>query len=266
MQAVEGGVLVVVDLADLHAQIAQQAGQVVAAGAVERVHHHAQAGSADGLRVHALLERGQVRGDQVHRLEFAAGDGRLRQQGSFHTVGELGRRSAAVHHAQLHAQVLGRVVAAREHDAAHRVIILRDRPAQAGRGAVVLRQLHREPVRGGHFGGQLGVAVRVLTAVMADDQGVLARQLRIGIAVFLEHARGGVHRTRQRFLREVLTNDGAPSVRAEMNVSHDVPFSSGAAFPPRPALRRLRGLFKRRYYTAPRTPERKGRLRAAAFA
>ena len=62
MQAVEGRILRVVDLAHLHAQIAQQVGQVVATGAVERVHHHAQVGVAYGLYVHTLLEGVEIGG------------------------------------------------------------------------------------------------------------------------------------------------------------------------------------------------------------
>ncbi len=123
------GILGVVDLAHLHAQVAQQARQVEAAGAVERVHHHAQVGVADGLDVHALLEGGEVRGHEVHRLVRAARVGGLVGERRLHAVGELLARRAAVGHAQLHAQVLSRVVAAGQHDAAHRVGVLRHRPA-----------------------------------------------------------------------------------------------------------------------------------------
>ena len=69
VQTVERRVLGVVDLAYFHAQVAQQLRQIDAAGAVQRVHHHAQVGVADGLDVHALLQGGEVRGHEVDRFE-----------------------------------------------------------------------------------------------------------------------------------------------------------------------------------------------------
>ncbi len=54
VQPGERGVLAVVDFHHFHAHIAQKVGQVMAAGAVKRVAHHAQAGGANGLHVHQL--------------------------------------------------------------------------------------------------------------------------------------------------------------------------------------------------------------------
>ena len=224
VQTVERGVFVVVDFADLYAHVAQDACQVMTARTVKRVDHHAQACLADGLDVHALLQGIQVRGNQVHDLVVSARFGSIRQQGGLHAVRELSRRSPAVDHAQLHAQVFRRVMTAREHDAAHGVFVLRHRPAQARRGAVVVGQLHAEAVRSGNLRGQLCVTMRILAAVMADDERVFARKLRPCIAVFLENARRRVDGTSERFVREVFTDDGAPAVGAEMDVSHEVAF------------------------------------------
>ena len=221
MQAVEGRVLGVVDLAHLHAQVAQQIGQVVATGAVKRVHHHAQVRVADGTHVDAPLESIEVGGHEVGLLAGTAlGGGSVGQHG-LHAVGELLARRAAVGHAQLHAQVLGRVVAAGEHDAAHGVGVLSHRPAERGCGAVILREQRAETVRRRNLGRKAGVGMRILAAVVPDDEGAGGVGGTPGShRVLLEDARGRVHDAHQVVIREILTDDGAPSIGAEVYVCH----------------------------------------------
>ena len=225
MQAVERGIGGVVDLAHLHPHVAQEAGQVAAPRSVERIDNHPQMGGTDGLCVHQVLERIQIGAHEVDFLEGPAPvpgvGGKLR----LHAVGEFLGAGAAVGHAQLHAQVLCRVVAAGQHDAADGVLVVRHRPAQGRRGTVVLRQLDVEAMGRGNLGGQLGVGVRVLPAVVPDDQG----SGRVGGApgrrsLFLEHARGRVDDAHDVVVREAFANDGTPSVGAEMYVFHKVPF------------------------------------------
>ena len=232
VQTVERRVLGVVDLAYFHAQVAQQLRQIDAAGAVQRVHHHAQVGVADGLDVHALLQGGEVRGHEVDRFERTARvGGRVGERG-LHAIGELLARRAAVAHAQLHAQVLSRVVAAGQHDAAHRVGVLRHRPAQRGRGAVVLRQQHAEPLRCGNLGRQLCVSVRILSAIVTDDEGAGRVGRTAGCnRVLLEHARSRVDDAHEVVVGEVLADEGSPSIGSEMNFCHGASFLKACCSP-----------------------------------
>ena len=208
----EGRILCVVDLAHLHAQVAQQAGQVVAAGAVERVHHHAQVGGAYGLYVHALLEGVEVGGHEVGLLAGAALRGGGIGQHGFHAVGELLARCAAVGHAQLHAQVLGRVVAAGEHDAAHGIGVLRHRPAERRRGAVVLREQRAETVRRRNLGRKACIRMRVPAAIVAHDEGAGSiRRAPGGDGILLEDARCRIHDAHQVVVCEIFTDDGENS-------------------------------------------------------
>ena len=222
MQPGKGGVLRVVDFHDLHAHVAQKASQIVAAGAVKRIAHHAQVGAADGLDVDQLAQGGQVVGHEVGRLEGAENVRRLGRQHGFDAVGELGGARAAVGHAQLHAQILGGVMGAREHDAAHRVVVMGHRPAQRGRGAIVLGEQHVEALACGHLRGQLGIGVGVLAAIMADDEHT--RGLRIaasGHGLLLEDAGRRRDDAVQIVGREIFADDGAPAVGSKMNVSHE---------------------------------------------
>ena len=195
-------------------------------------------GGTDGLCVHQVLERIQIGAHEVDFLEGSASvpwvDGKLR----FHAVGEFLGAGAAVCHAQLHAQVLCGVVAASQHDAADGVLVVRHRPAQGRRGTVVLRQLDAEAMGRGHLGGQLGVGMRILPAVVSDDQG----SGRVGGApgrrgLFLEHARGRVDYAHDVVVREAFADDGTPSVGAEMYVFHKVPFHAlgSTRTPPAPS-------------------------------
>ena len=146
---------------------------------------------------------------------------------SFHAVSKLLARRAAVGHAQLHAQVLSRVVAASQHDAAHRVGVLGDRPAQRGRGAVVLRELDGEALRRCDFGRELRVGVRVLAAVVAHDEGagrILGAASRK--SVFLENARRRVDDAHKVVVGEILADDGSPAIGSEVNA-----ICHGASFP-----------------------------------
>ena len=128
----------------------------------------------------------------------------------------------SVGHAQLHAQILGRVVGTREHDAAHGVVVVGHRPAQRGRGAIVLGEQHVEALPRSHLSGQLGVGVGILTAIVADDE--RAGGLRIATSrygLLLEDAGRRRDDAVQVVGREVLADDGAPAVGSKMNVSHE---------------------------------------------
>ena len=232
VQSVERRILGVVDLAHFHAQIAQQLRQIDAACAVQRIHHHAQVGVADGLDVHALLQGGEVRGHEVDRFERTARVGGCVGERSLHAVGELLARRAAVVHAQLHAQVFGRVVAAGQHDAAHRVGVLRHRPAQRRRGAVVLREQHAEALRRRDLGRQLRVSVRILSAIVTDDEGAGRVGRTAGCnRVLLEHARSRVDDAHEVVVGEVLADDGSPSIGSEMNFCHGASFLKACCSP-----------------------------------
>ena len=117
-------------------------------------------------------------------------------------------------------------------------LVVRHRPAQGRRGTVVLRQLDAEAMGRGHLGGQLGVGMRILPAVVSDDQG----SGRVGGApgrrgLFLEHARGRVDYAHDVVVREAFADDGTPSVGAEMYVFHKVPFHAlgSTRTPPAPS-------------------------------
>ena len=222
MQPGKGGILRVVDFHDFHAHVAQKVGQVVAAGAVKRIAHHAQVGATDGLDIDQLAQGGQVVSHEVGRLEGAEDVRRLRRQHGFHAIGELGGARTAIGHAQLHAQILGGVMGAREHDAAHRVVVMGHRPAQRGGGAIVLGEQHVEALACGYLGRQLSIGVGILAAIMADDE----RTRRIGVAtcghsLLLEDAGRRRDDAVQVVGREILADNGAPAVGSKMNVSHE---------------------------------------------
>ena len=72
--------------------------------------------------------------------------------------------------------------------------------------------------------GSMNSVVGILAAVVADDE----RARRVGVAarghgLFLEDTGGGVDDAGEVVRREVLADDGAPAVGAEVNVSHGMP-------------------------------------------
>ena len=71
------------------------------------------------------------------------------------------------------------------------------------------------------LGRKAGVGMRILAAVVPDDEGAGGVGGTPGShCVLLEDARGRVHDAHQVVIREILTDDGAPSIGAEVYVCH----------------------------------------------
>ncbi len=111
----------------------------------------------------------------------------------------------------LKPEIRCRVVARGEHDAADRLIVARDRPAQRGRGQVAIGDLDAQPVRGEHLGRRAREAAGLEARVVADDDDATG-------AFCGPHTSRGIGHPTQALVGEVLGDHGAPAVGAESDI------------------------------------------------
>ena len=77
----------------------------------------------------------------------------------------------------------------------------------------------------GNLGGELRIGMSVLTAVVADDdRAEIVFGATCGEHVLLEDARRSVDNAHEIVVGESLTDDGTPTIGAEMNVCHEASF------------------------------------------
>ena len=190
---------------------------MLAAGSVQRIDDHAKSRRPDGILVDTAFECLDVGGNEIDFRIGAARLGRLVGKQCLDAIGEFLRGRSTVGHAQLHAEVLCRIVAARQHNAADSALVLINRPAQRGRRAVVGSELYEEPVRRRHFGSKTSIRMCVLPAVMPDDNGsrLFGRAAR-SKRFLLERGRCSVDDAHEVFVSKIFADDGSPPIGSEM--------------------------------------------------
>ena len=99
-----------------------------------------------------------------------------------------------------------------EHDAGDRGVVASDRPAQRRSGQVAVGDLGCQPVGGEHFGSGSGEAASLEACVVADEHGAAG-------VLGGDDAPSRISDAAQALVGEILANDRAPSISAELDVS-----------------------------------------------